>query len=43
VTVGVEDAIVVEDMAGGDETLEKVLKANLFAFWEVSSRHVSCV
>jgi hypothetical protein len=36
VTVGVEDAIVVEDMAGGDETFEEVLKADLFAFWKVS-------
>jgi hypothetical protein len=41
-SISVEDAIMVEDVTGRDETLEKILKADLFALGEVSGRHIWC-
>lgn len=38
-SVGVEDTILMEDMAGGDEAAEQVFKADFFAFGKVSSGH----
>jgi hypothetical protein len=42
-SISIEDAIVVEDVAGRNEAFEEVLKADLFAFREISGRHNSRV
>ena len=39
VAVGVNDTIVLEDMAGGNEASEEILKPDLFALWKVSRGH----
>jgi hypothetical protein len=39
VPVRVEDAMMVEDVAGSDQTTEEVFKADLFALGEISGRH----
>lgn len=38
-TICVEDAMVVEDVAGSDQATKEIFKADLLAFWEVSGGH----
>lgn len=41
--VGIEDTVIVKNVGSRHEAFEEVFKAYLFAFWEVTGRHVWCV
>jgi hypothetical protein len=42
VPISVEHTMVVENVGSGDQATEKIFKADLFAFGEVSDGHCVC-